>query len=36
MISAGKFFITAPSTSTLWSWVTGGNRPGIAMLARNA
>ena len=30
-MSAGKFFITAPSTSTLLSMVTGGSTPGSEM-----
>ena len=34
--SAGKFFITAPSTSTLLSSVAGGRMPGSEMLALSA
>ena len=34
--SAGKFFITAPSTSTLGPSVAGGSTPGSAIEARSA
>jgi hypothetical protein len=35
MMSAGKFFITAPSTSTFSPSVAGGSTPGRAMEARS-